>query len=137
MDSAAKTSAGDASVAPPPDMPPALSRAYRLRAEGDPSGAAAELESALEEMRRAPEADHKSRVTLVMTLADFYQQDGALEKARGVLESEVAFAEEEFARAKAGGTLQQKRDAATAITLLRDQLARVSLIGRTAPEMSV
>lgn len=121
-----------------PALPAVLERAFELQDEGKMEAAMAELEKALAEARETPDAlDFRDRVTVALMLADFYMEAGTVEKACEMLTAEVSHAEDVYSRVKQTGTLMQKREILDGLTVIRDQRTQMSLIGQTAPEISV
>lgn len=121
-----------------PQLPAALERAFKLQDEGKMDAAMAELETALAEARETPDAlDFRDRVTVALMLGDFYVDDGAVDKACDMLAAEVSHAEEVYLSIKQTGTMIEKREVLDGLTVIRDQRTQVSLIGQTAPEISV
>jgi len=100
--------------------------------------ALSELETALAEARVAPETlDFRDRITVALMLADFYVEAGAVDRASDMLAVEVSHAEQTYALVKQTGTLVEKREVLDGLTVIRDQRTQISLIGQTAPEISI
>ncbi|HEY0004902.1 MAG TPA: TlpA disulfide reductase family protein [Pyrinomonadaceae bacterium] len=121
------------------EMVRSLARVHELRRgiEGLPA-ALSELESAMDRARAAPyEVEFRTRIELVLSLAEAYLSTGAQDRARLLLDEEVAFAEKIFELVQSAGTPEQKRAAAAGRTQLRDRSRHLSLIGHQAPEICV
>ncbi len=115
-----------------------MSRAFELRQSGNLNEATAQLELALAEARATPyEIEFQTRIQLAMSLADVYQSIGQIQKARGMLVEESAFAEKISQVMQATGTPPQKRAAAGGYLQVRDRSTQMSLLGQEAPEISV
>ena len=116
-----------------------LARAYELQREGgDERGAANELETALEHARSTPyEVEFRTRVELVLALADAYLSADEIDKARRMIEEEAAFVEKIFQIMQATGTPEQKRAAAGGRVQVRDRARQLALLGAEAPEITV
>jgi thiol-disulfide isomerase/thioredoxin len=115
-----------------------LDRAFDLQDEGRLSDAQLELEAALTEARATPdEVEFQTRIMLALELADLYQADGEIERARLLLREETASADNFFQSMVATGTLAQKRAAAGGLIQIRDRATQIELIGREAPEISI
>lgn len=138
MDSAIVASAGEAEAKPQARVAAHLSRAYELQRGGDARGAKEEFESALELARATPyEVQFQTRVELVLALAEAYLAADEVERARVMLDEEVAFAEKIFEIMRLTGTPDQKRAAAGGRVQLRDRARQVAILGAEAPEISV
>ena len=116
-----------------------LARARELQREGAEVRAAVnELERALEQARATPyEVEFRTRVELVLALADAYLAADELAKARSMIEEEAAFVEKIFQIMQATGTTEQKRAAAGGRVQVRDRARQFAIIGAEAPEISV
>jgi thiol-disulfide isomerase/thioredoxin len=117
----------------------ALAAAARLRGdEGQLNEAAALLEAALREARATPlGVPFRDRVQLGLTLADLYLATDRAERARSLLVTEAAFAEQIDLLTRRSGTPDQVRTAATGCYELRDRATQVALLGQEAPEIEV
>lgn len=119
-------------------MPEALERASELLEEGNLEAAIRELETGLKDAREKPSTvDSQGRTALATMLADLYQEAGEFLKARDMLAEELSFLQKIFEQVKGSGNPFEKRKIFTDLTVLRDNHTRVSLIGKSAPEILV
>jgi len=139
MDSAIKTAVAAPFSELQTQLTARLDRADELRDAGDLDAAITILETALTEAGKPHDPmDFQVRVTLAMTLADFYTADGRLQKARENLAREVSDAEEMYRAMHAAAAGQmEKRMFFRGLTILRDHLTQLTLIGEAAPEIAV
>jgi thiol-disulfide isomerase/thioredoxin len=139
MDSAREISGGAVAASKPQERVAArLSAAFDERRRGDTGAATVSLETALAEARTAPyEIEFRTRVDVAITLAELYLAADEVEKARAMLSEEAAFAERIFQFVQAAGEPEQKRAAAGGRIQLRDRAQQLSILGETAPEISV
>jgi thiol-disulfide isomerase/thioredoxin len=116
-----------------------LARARELQREGvDARAAVNELERALAIARSTPyEVEFRTRVELVLALADAHLAFDEMEKARRMIDEEAAFVEKIFQIMQATGTPEQKRAAAGGRVQVRDRARQLALIGGEAPEIAV
>jgi thiol-disulfide isomerase/thioredoxin len=116
-----------------------LARAYELqRAGGEARVAAHELETALAQARANPyEVEFRTRVELVLALADAHVASDEIEKACRMIDEEAAFVEKIFQIMQATGTPEQKRAAAGGRVQVRDRARQLALLGAEAPEIGV
>ncbi len=115
-----------------------LNQASELQRFGKVNEAAAELEKALATARATPyEIEFQTRIRLGMMLSDIYMSLGQSQNASELLKGEVAFAERISQIMQATGTPPQKRSATSGYLQIRDRATQISLIGQTAPEVSV
>lgn len=116
----------------------ASARALQRLGEKELHLAVMSLEEAMSVARATPfEVEFQTRVELALTLGDFYVSMDNLEKARGILKEEAAFAESIFQVIQASGTPDQKRAAAGGRVQVRDRARQVALIGEAAPEIVI
>jgi thiol-disulfide isomerase/thioredoxin len=128
----------DPTIAPQVHVAAGLDLAAGLQRVGKLSEAAAELEKALATARATPyEIEFQTRIRLAMTLSDVYLSLDQIQKARGLLADEVAFAKKISEIMQATGKPEQRRAATSGYLQVRDRGAQMALIGQTAPDISV
>jgi thiol-disulfide isomerase/thioredoxin len=122
-----------------PKAPPvSLIEAARLRRDGRPNDAVALVEAALARAREKPlDQPFWDRVQLGLALADLFLATGRHGRARGLLESEAACADEIYRHMRQTGSPEQVRTASAGLLQLRDRATQVALLGRAAPEIEV
>jgi len=125
-------------LSPHHPVPAALADAGRLQRDGRLDEAVAAVEAALGEARTTPlGVPFQERVQLGLTLADLYLATGQTERARSLLVTEVAFAEQIFQLVRRTGSPDQIRGASAGRFQVRDRATQVALLGQAAPEIEV
>ena len=115
-----------------------LVRAHDARRDDNLRQAIAELETAYAQAQKSPyEITFQTRIQLIFELAEAYLQEDDRAKARRLLSSEAAFAEQVFQIIQATGTAFQKREAAGARLQIRDRARQIALLGAEAPEITI
>src|SRR6267142_2503096 len=115
-----------------------LDRAAELQHAGKLSEAATALERAMTTARATPyEIEFQTRIRLGTALADAYAWLDRIPDARALLADEVAFAEKISQIMQATGTPAQRRAATSGYLQIRDRATQVTLIGESAPALSV
>jgi thiol-disulfide isomerase/thioredoxin len=116
-----------------------LARARELqRAGGEAHAVVNELEMALEQARATPyEVEFRTRVELVLALADAHLAADERAKARSMIEEEAAFVEKIFQIMQATGTTEQKRAAAGGRVQVRDRARQLAILGAEAPDIAI
>lgn len=121
-----------------PSLPEAITVAARLRRDGRVHDAAALVESALSDARARPsDTPFRDRVLLGLTLADLYLLADQRDRARGLLDTEAAFAERVLQLTRQSGTPEQVHAASAGCCQLRDRATQIGLLGNEAPEIDV
>ena len=121
-----------------PPLPEALTVAARLRRDGRVHDALARVESALAEARGKPaNTPFRDRVLLGLTLADLLLLAGQHERARSLLDSEAAFAEQVLELTRLSGSPDQVLAASAGCYQLRDRVIQIGLLGQKAPDLEV
>jgi thiol-disulfide isomerase/thioredoxin len=119
-------------------VPGALVAAARLRREGRLNEAVALVEGAVGEARAAPlGVPFRDRVLLGLALADLYLATDQAERARSLLVTEAAFAEQILLMTRRTGTPDQVRTASAGHYQVHDRATQVALLGQPAPEIEV
>jgi thiol-disulfide isomerase/thioredoxin len=125
-------------IAPQVQVSAGLDLAAGLQRVGKLGEAATELERAMSTARATPyEIEFQTRIRLAMTLSDVYLSLDQIQNARTLLADEVAFAQRISEIMQATGTPNQKRAATSGFLQVRDRGIQISIIGQTAPEISV
>lgn len=114
-----------------------LSRAAKLRREGEWEAAIAELEATISEATTATTNEIQQRVMLAVALSDLYVARGRTDDARVLLANEEAHAAQLLQSTQATDAPAEKRLLQNLRTQLRDRHTQVSLVGRAAPEISI
>jgi thiol-disulfide isomerase/thioredoxin len=118
--------------------PGALVAAARLRHEGRLNEGVALVEAALGQARATPlGVPFRDRVLIGLALADLYLATDQTERARSLLVTEAAFAEDIFLMTRRTGTPDQVRTASAGHYQVRDRATQVALLGQAAPEIEV
>jgi thiol-disulfide isomerase/thioredoxin len=121
-----------------PSVPEAITSAARLRRDGRLHDAVALVEASLAEARATPfDVPFRERVLLGLTLADLYQLDDQRDRARSVLATEAAFAEQVLRLMQETGSPDQVHAASAGCYQVRDRATQVRLLGQAAPEIEV
>jgi thiol-disulfide isomerase/thioredoxin len=117
-------------------VPEAIVEAARLRRDNRVDDAVALVEAALARARETPlDVPFRERVLLGLTLADLYLFADQRDRARGLLATEVAFAEQVRYLTAQSGVPEQIHAATAGCLQVRDRAAQVELLGRPAPEI--
>jgi len=125
-------------IAPQVHVAASLDIAAGLQRAGKLGEAATELESALARARATPyEIEFQTRIRLGMALSDTYLSLNRVADARALLTDEAAFAEKISQIMQATGTPAQRRAATSGYLQIRDRATQVTLIGESAPALSV
>ena len=96
------------------------------------------VEAAVGEARAAPfDVPFRDRVLLGLALADLYVATDQAERARSLLVTETAFAEQILLMTRRTGTPDQVRTASAGHYQVRDRATQVALLGQPAPEIEV
>lgn len=120
------------------DVAARLTRAGEVWERGDARAAKALLEEALAAARRDPyQIKFRTRVQLAMMLAGLHLALDDVAAARAFVGEELAFAEHVYGFIRLKGSEAQKRAAAGDFVQLRDLATKVSLLGQSAPEISI
>lgn len=117
-------------------LPEAIITAARLRRDDRIAEALEVLEDSLTEARATPlDVPFRERVLLGLTLADLYLTVDSRERARRVLDIEVAFAEEILEGIGRFGSPDQIHAASAGCLQLRDRATQIDLLGHPAPDI--
>ena len=121
-----------------PPLPEAVIAAARLRRDRRVHEAVTLVETALTDARAKPSnTPFRDRVLLGLTLADLLLLADQSDRARTLLDSVAAFAEQVLHLTRQSGSPDQVLAASAGCYQLRDRVIQLGLLGQEAPELDV